>query len=40
MGARDKIVVNAQDGEDFGCFVVVMWEGGETLLRALELFGE
>jgi len=29
LEARDKILVNHQDGEGFGCFVVVMWKDGE-----------
>jgi hypothetical protein len=29
LKAIDKTLVNPQDGEDFGCFDVVMWKSGE-----------
>ena len=40
MGARENMGVMAQDGLEFGCFMVVMWGVGKALVRALEMFRE
>ncbi len=34
------LILEAQDGEDFGYFVVAIWALGKALVRPLEMFRE